>query len=110
MKLPKNFGGSGLGGMMEKMQSAMARAQDLENELADERLNIDKGPVKALFDGKGELLKLTIDKSVVDPDDIETLEDLIVSVVRDGFTQATELRNNKVQEIMPNLPNIPGLG
>lgn len=109
MKLPKNFGGSGFGGAMQKMQGAMARAQNLEVELANERISIDKGPVKALFDGKGEILKLTIDKSAVDPDDVEMLEDLIVGAVRDGFTQATELRNAKVQEIMPDLPNIPGL-
>ncbi len=94
---------------MQKMQSAMTRAQELETELANERLTVDKGPVKAIFDGKGEMLKLTIDKSVVDQDDIETLEDLIVSIVRDGFTQATELRNSRVQDLMPDLPQIPGL-
>jgi DNA-binding YbaB/EbfC family protein len=109
MKLPKNFGGQGFGGMMQQMQSAMARAQNLEEELAAERIAIDKGPVKALFNGTGELLKLKIDKEVVDPDDVEALEDLILSAVKDGFTAATDLRNGKVQSIMPNLPDIPGL-
>jgi DNA-binding YbaB/EbfC family protein len=109
MKLPKNFGGQGFGGMMKQAQQAMARAQTLELELAAEVLIIDKGPVKAIFNGTGEIQKITIDKSVVDPDDVEALEDLILSAVRDGFTQATELRNAKVQEIMPNIPNIPGL-
>ncbi len=109
MKLPKNFGGQGFGGMMQQMQGAMARAQNLESELASERLTIDKGPVKAEFDGTGQLLKISIDKSVLDPDDVEALEDLIVGCVRDGFEKATELRNGKVQEIMPNMPNIPGI-
>jgi nucleoid-associated protein EbfC len=109
MKLPKNFGGQGFGGMMKQMQDAMARAQTLEEELAAERLEVDKGPVKAVFSGTGEIQKISIDKSVIDPDDVEMLEDLIVSVVRDGFTQATELRNGKVQQIMPNVPDIPGL-
>lgn len=95
--------------MMQQMQQAMARAQTLEQELALEELVIDKGPVKATFNGTGELKKISIDKSVLDPEEIDVLEDLIVSVVRDGFTQATELRNKKVQEIMPNIPNIPGL-
>lgn len=107
MKLPKNFGGKGFGGMMQQAQAAMARAQNLEQELAQERIEVDKGPVKATFNGVGELLKLTIDKSVVDPEDVEALEDLITSVVRDGFAKSTELRNSKVQEIMPN---VPGLG
>jgi hypothetical protein len=54
-------------------------------------------------------MKLTIDKSVVDPEDIEALEDLILSAVRDGFAKATELRDAKVQEIRQSMPNIPGI-
>jgi DNA-binding YbaB/EbfC family protein len=100
MKLPKSFGGQGGGpSMMAKAQEAMARAQNLEQELADERFTIDKGPVKATLAGTGELVKISLDKSVVDPEDIEALEDLIVSAVRDGFERATEIRNKKVEEI-----------
>lgn len=106
MKLPKGFGGQGFGGMLQQAQQAMARAQQLEEELARERIPIDKGPVKAVFDGRGQIVQLKIDKSVVDPDDIEALEDLIVSAVRDGFTTATDAREAKVQAIMPNIPGI----
>lgn len=106
MKLPKNFGPQGFGGMMQQMKDAMARAQTLEEELANERIAVDKGPVKALFTGTGELVKISIDKSVVDPDDIEMLEDLVVSAVRDGFNTATQLRENKVQGILPNVPDL----
>lgn len=109
MKLPKNFGGQGFGNMMKNMQDAMARAQTLEQELGNERIAIDKGPVKALFDGTGLLLKLSIDKSVVDPEDVEALEDLVTSAIRSGFDQAVELRNSKVQGIMPDLPDLPGI-
>lgn len=109
MKLPKGFGGQGFGGMMQQMQSAMQRAQTLEQELANERIVIDKGPVKAIFAGTGEIVKISLDKSVVDPEDIEALEDLLVSAVRDGFNQATEMRNSRVQEITANMPNIPGM-
>ena len=106
MKLPKGFGGQGFSGMMQQAQQAMARAQQLEQELASERIAIDKGPVKAMFDGTGQLLAIKIDKEVVDPEDIEALEDLIVSAVRDGFTTATDARNAKVQSIMPNIPGL----
>jgi hypothetical protein len=109
MKLPKNFGGQGFGSMMKQMQDAMARAQDLEVELANERIGVDRGPVKALFDGTGQLLQIKIDPVAVDPDDVEPLEDLIVGAVRAGFEQATALRNAKVQGIMPNIPEIPGV-
>ena len=106
MKLPKNFGGQGFGAMLQQAQVAMARAKDLEVELAQERFEIDKGVVKAMFNGTGELLGLRIDKSIVDPEDVEALEDLIVSAIRDGFTQATAIRNAKVQEIMPDIPGL----
>ncbi|MCW5944093.1 MAG: YbaB/EbfC family nucleoid-associated protein [Fimbriimonadaceae bacterium] len=109
MKLPKHFGGQGFQGMMSQVQGAMARAQNLEDELAAERIPIDKGQVKAVFNGRGELLKLSLDPAIVDPEDIEGLEDLIVGTIRDGFTKATELRDAKVQSILPNMPDIPGL-
>jgi DNA-binding YbaB/EbfC family protein len=98
MKLPKGFGGQGMN-VMAKAQEAMARAQNLESELANERIEIDKGPVKAIVSGTGQLVKISIDKSVVDPDDIEALEDLIVSAIRDGFDKATEIRAKRVDEI-----------
>jgi nucleoid-associated protein EbfC len=95
-----------MGGMMQQMQAAMAQAQNLEQELANERFTVDKGPVKATFSGTGEIVNIKLDPSVVDPEDIEALEDLIVSAVRDGFNQATEIRNSRVQQIMPNIPGM----
>ena len=106
MKLPKGFGGQGFSGALKEAQSAMARAQHLEEELAAERIPVDKGPVKAVFNGVGELLQLKVDPAIVDPEDVESLEDLIVSTVRDGFTQATALREAKVKEIMPHVPGL----
>lgn len=110
MKLPKGFGGQGFGGYLQQAQQAMAKAQTLETELQAERIEIDKGPVKAVFNGQGEMVSISIDKSVVDPEDIESLEDLIVGCVRDGFTKSVELRNERLQGIMPNIPGMGGLG
>src|SRR5688572_23974821 len=98
MKLPKGFGGQGFTGMLKQAQQAMARAKTLNEELEREMVDIDKGPIKMVFNGLGELQKISIDKSVVDPDDVESLEDLIVSAVRDGFQQSTALREAKMQE------------
>lgn len=106
MKLPKNFGGQGFGNVMQQAKQAMERAKKLEEELESERIPIDKGPVKAIMDGTGQLVSLKIDPTVLDPEDVEALEDLIVSAVRDGFATATELRNAKVGEIMPNIPGL----
>lgn len=108
MKLPKKFGGGGFQDALAKAQDAMARAKNLDAELAEERIEIDKGPVKATFDGTGQMHGLKLDPSALDPADTEMLEDLIVSAVRDGFAQATEMREKRIAEIMPDLP--PGLG
>ncbi len=110
MKLPKGFGGQGFGGYLQQAQQAMAKAQSLETELSQERIEIDKGPVKAVFNGQGEIVSISIDKSVVDPEDVESLEDLIVGCVRDGFSKAVEMRNERLQSIMPNIPGMGQLG
>jgi nucleoid-associated protein EbfC len=112
MKLPKGLGGGnfGGGGLMQNVQNAMARAQNLEQELEQETFNVDKGPIKAVFDGTGRIKSIKIDASVVDPEDIEALEDLVLGTVRDGFEKAVEMRATRVEEITKGLPPIPGLG
>jgi DNA-binding protein YbaB len=107
MKLPKQFGGGGFQQALQNAQSAMDRAKNVDAELSEERIEIDKGPIKAVFDGTGLMQSLTIDPEAIDLDDLESIEDLIVGTVRDGFTQATDMRSKKLEEIMPDLP--PGL-
>lgn len=112
MKLPKNlgFGAPNMADLMKQAQGAMDRAKNLEDELAAESFELDKGPIKVTFDGRGALIALkVVDKSVIDLDDLEMFEDMLVAAARDGFEKATEIRNAKVNEIMPNMPDIPGL-
>lgn len=90
--------------MLAQAQAAMANAQNLESELAQTRIDVDRGPVKAMFNGTGELMALKIDPTIVDPEDVDALEDLIVGVIREGFAQSTELRNARVSQILPNMP------
>ena len=106
MKLPKGFGGQGFGNMMQQAKVAMERAKHLEEELEQDRIPVDKGPVKVVFDGTGKMVGLKIDKSVVDPEDVEALEDLIISASRDGFDTAVEIRNKKMGEITANIPGL----
>lgn len=110
MKLPKGFGGQGFGGYLQQAQDAMAKAKNLENELQALTFEVDKGPVKAVFNGQGEIMSISLDKAIVDPDDVEALEDLIVGCVRDGFAKSVEIRNARLQDIMPNIPGLGGLG
>ena len=79
----------------QKMQQQMAVAQA---ELAEVEVSGSAGGglVTATVTGSGELRSVVIDPKVVDPDDVETLQDLIVVAVRDATRVATELADEKM--------------
>jgi DNA-binding YbaB/EbfC family protein len=111
-------GGFDFGALMQSaaaMQEQMAHAQA---SLADERAtgSAGGGLVTAEVDGNGQLVGLTIDPSVVDPDDVETLADLVVAAVRDGARAAEALAQQKMGAVaggmlggLPEGLQIPGL-
>jgi nucleoid-associated protein EbfC len=95
----------------QKMQQQMLAAQE---ELASAQVegSAGGGMVKATVTGAGDLVSLTIDPSVVDPDDVETLTDLVVAAVRDAGRVAQELAAEKMGPVTGGLGGmgLPGLG
>jgi DNA-binding YbaB/EbfC family protein len=95
----------------QKMQEQLMAAQA---ELADAQVegSAGGGMVKATVSGSGELVSLTIDPSVVDPEDVETLTDLVVAAVRDASRAAQELTAEKMGPLAGGLGGmgLPGLG
>ena len=92
----------GMFAQIQKMQADMAAAQEaLANELVE--ASVGGGVVKATVNGEGELRSITIDPSVVDPADVETLEDLVVAAVHEATRQAKELQREKLGAITPDL-------
>jgi DNA-binding YbaB/EbfC family protein len=80
---------------VQQMQADMAAAHEaLANTTID--ATVGGGVVKATVTGAGELRAIKIDASVVDPDDIETLEDLVVAAVIEATRQAKELEAQKL--------------
>jgi DNA-binding YbaB/EbfC family protein len=65
--------------------------------------------VTAVVNGKHELVSLRIEKDVVNPDDIEMLQDLIVAAVNEGIRRAQEMAQAEMSKITGGL-NIPGIG
>lgn len=106
MKLPKGFGANN---MMAQASQAISRMQNLEAELKNEQVTSEQNGVKVIFDGSGELVSLSIDKTLVDPEDVEGLESVVAAVFRQGYAKSVELRAAKTQDIMGGLPDIPGL-
>jgi nucleoid-associated protein EbfC len=79
----------------QKMQAQMQSAQD-ELAKAEVTGSAGGGLVRVLMLGTGELTAVTIDPEVVDPDDVETLQDLIIAAVRDASHAVGELAAEKM--------------
>jgi DNA-binding YbaB/EbfC family protein len=92
---------------VQKMQQDMARAQAELKELTLEA-SAGGGVVKATANGHKEIVSIKINPEVVDPDDVEMLEDLILIAVNDVLAQVDELSTEKLGKYTSGL-NIPGL-
>ncbi len=80
--------------------------QETENEEVE--ATSGGGAVKVVVNGKKELVSIKIDPDAVDPDDVETLEDLVKAAVNEGIGKADEMMSEKMGAITGGL-NIPGL-
>ncbi|MEG1441577.1 MAG: YbaB/EbfC family nucleoid-associated protein [Oscillospiraceae bacterium] len=110
---PKGMGGMGGGNMnqmikqAQKMQEQMAQMQeDLENKVYT--ATAGGGAVTATISGKKELKEITLNPDVVDPDDIEMLQDLIVAAVNEGLRKAEADSTEQMSSMTGGL-KIPGL-
>jgi DNA-binding YbaB/EbfC family protein len=95
----------------QKMQRDMLAAQE-ELAAAEVTGSAGGGLVTATVNGSGELQSLTIDPGVVDPDDVETLQDLVVAAIRDANRAAGELAQEKMGPLAGGLGGglgLPGL-
>ena len=91
----------------QKMQQQMAAAQE---QLATTELTgtAGGGLVTVTMAGSGDVLGLKIDPRAVDPEDVESLEDLVLAAIRDGARQASELAQTTMGPMTGGL-GIPGL-
>ncbi len=96
--LPNIPGLGNLQKQMQKMQDDMAK---LQLELDDDRIESASGGgmVKVTLNGKGEPVEIVIAPEVVDPSDVEMLQDLIVSALRDGLAKAEEHKTVKMNAV-----------
>ena len=108
-----NLGGIGsMGSMMKQAQKAMEQMQKMEQELAATRVEGSSGggmvKVEAMGDGRFEAV--TIDPQAVDPDDVEMLQDLVLSAFRDAQEKAAKIKEERIKELTAGLPIPPGMG
>ena len=91
----------------QKMQQEMLRMQE-EQENKTFSAQSGGGMVSATVNGKHELLELKVNPEAVDPEDVEMLQDLVISAVNEALRQADEAMNNSMNSFTGGL-NIPGL-
>ena len=109
MARPGNFGGFGGGANMQqlmrqaqKMQQQMQEAQE-QLDAAEYEATSGGGMVFVKVSGKRELSSITIDPQVVDPDDIEMIQDLILAAVNEALRKGEEARETTMSRMAPGM-------
>lgn len=105
------FGGANMGNMMKQIQKMQADMAKVEEELTETKIEASAGggAVKATVTGKQQLVEVKIDPSVVDPEDIEMLEDMVVAAVNEALRQSQELAQKKMAAVTGPLAGGMGL-
>lgn len=106
MNFRGGFGGGNMQALLREAQKMQEEMQKKQAELESTTFtsSVGGGMVETSMNGKYELVSLNIKKEVVDPDDVEMLEDLVKSAI----SSCLEKVNQAKQDSMPNMPN--GLG
>ena len=96
--------------LMEQAQKIQSDLAKIQEELAQERVEAAAGGgmVQVAVSGMGELLEVKISPEVVDPDDIEMLQDLVLAAVKEALAKAKELQAERMSAATGGL-QLPGL-
>lgn len=107
----------GMGGGPQNMQAMIRQAQKMQEDMAAKQEELDAreyeikaggGAVTVKISGKKEVLSIDISPEIVDPDDIETLSDILVAGVNEAIKRVEETNSTEMEKITGNM-NMPGL-
>ena len=100
-----------LGNMLKQAQAVQQKMAEMQEKLA--ALEVEGqaggGMVKATISGRNELKRLKIDKSLVDPNEVEMLEDLVVAACNDARVKVEAAVAEETQKLTAGLPLPPGM-
>ncbi len=102
--------------LIKQAQKLQAKIEKIQEELEEKTVEATAGGgmVKAVVNGKQELVSIHIDPEVIDPEDPEMLQDLIVAAVNEALSKAKELVAEEMKKLaqglgIPGLPNLSNL-
>jgi DNA-binding YbaB/EbfC family protein len=100
----------GMGNMVKQAQKLQAKMMRLQQELADKTVETSAGGgmVQVVANGRQQVISIHIEKEVVDPEDVEMLQDLILAAVNDALSKAQEMVSSEMGKLTGGM-NIPGM-
>ena len=108
----------GVGGGPQNMQALLRQVQKAQEDVAAKQEELDAreyeisaggGVVTVRVNGKKEILAIDLKPEIVDPDDIETLSDILVAAVNEAIKRVEDTNNEELGKITGQMPVIPGL-
>lgn len=111
-RIPKNMGGGAqnMNSMIKQAQKMQEQITDLQNDIEEREFaaTAGGGAVEVVVTGKKTLKSLTLKPEVVDPEDIEMLQDLIISAVNEAVNNVETTTENEMGKITGGV-SLPGL-
>jgi DNA-binding YbaB/EbfC family protein len=100
----------GIGNMMKQVQQMQAKMEKIQAELEATEVEgtAGGGMVKVIANGKNDIVSVTIDPEVIDPEDAEMLQDLIVAAISQAKEKAQELQAERMASLTGGI-NLPGM-
>ena len=100
----------GMGKMMKQAQQLQTKMMKMQEELAGRTVEATAGGgmIKVVANGKQQVVSITIEQEVVDPDDVEMLQDLVLAAVNDALNRSQEMVSGEMSKLTGGM-NIPGM-
>ena len=107
----------GIGGGPQNMQAMLKQAQKMQEDMEALQADLDEreydisaggGVVNVKINGKKEILSIGIEPEIVDPDDVETLSDILVAAINEAIKRVEDTNSAEMQKVTGNL-GLPGL-
>ncbi len=105
------FNQGNMAGMMKKVQKMQADMKKMQDDLKKKtvEVSVGGGVVKVVMNGEKQMQSLVIDKAAVDPEDVEMLQDLILSAVNQAMVKVDEMMTSEMSKLTSGLNLPPGL-
>ncbi len=99
----------GMGNVMKQAQKLQSKMLKLQEELAERTVETTAGGgmVKVVANGRQQIVSITIEKDVVDPEDVDMLQDLVMAAVNDALTKSQEMVSEEMSKLTGGF-SLPG--